>query len=434
MPLPEGIQKATEFSLDDLLLVGSTGTSIDLREVIYELNLSEDLFSNTMSGSLVVNDTANLINRLPIVGMEFLLVTLSKPSTPWKIQKVFRVYKLTDRHKSSNASENYILHFCSEESVLSGAIRISKSYKGRTVTEIVKDICTTFLKVDEKKLPSSSLMDTQGSFDVVVPYWTPLYTINWVSRFAKASQYPGCTFVFYEDSEGFRFTSIEALTQQEPVQVLNFTPMLIHDEKTIKPDAVIRHEAVSEYALVNTPDMLQSYGTGTYAGKLTVVDPFSQRINVHTTSGTTLFNRTKHLNPYPYFQLNEDRTKQDVTKHYDSFFRVHGNKFKPENWVLQRNAYLAGLHGFQIKVEMPGNTILKAGRVVTLNMPSGSIATREEKPMDELYSGNYLITAVRHKIDRTKYICTLELSKDSVITPMPSAITANPALIKIRAL
>lgn len=430
--IPDGIAKATDYSIEQLTLVGTSGTAVDLREVMRELNIFEDLFSNTMTGSLFISDTQNLINMLPIVGMEYLLVTLTKPTTPWKMQKTFRVYKIGDRKKGSNASEDYVLHFCSEESVISQSVKISKSYKGMTVSSMVKDICTTFLKIDPVKLPASAITDTVGNFDVVIPYWTPFYAINWLSRMARTAQSPSCSYVFFEDSESYHFTPIEKLAQQDPLQDLNFLPMNFRGEKHDKSDTTIRHEAVQDYELTGAPDLLRAINTGTFASKLTMVDPLAQTITVNTVNTAVLFNQTGHLNKNTYMQLNPNRTKLPQTEQYDSFFRVAADNLKVETWMLQRNAYLSGLHGFQIKVGLPGNVFLRAGQVVTLNLPAGASATREGKPMDDLFGGNYLITAIRHKVDRTKYMCILELSKDSVSVAMPTPILSSPTLNKVR--
>lgn len=432
MALVDGIVQATDYSLDELVLVGTTGTPIDIRGIVYELNLTEDLFGNTMAGSVFINDTQNLINILPIIGMEFLLVSVSKPTTPWKIQKTFRVYKITDRKRTSSGSEDYILHFCSEESIISEATKISKSYKGMTISSMVRDICRTFLKIDAKKFPPSHLTETQGNFDIVVPYWTPFYTINWLSRMGKTAQAPSCSFVFFEDSEGFHFTSIEMLSQQEPLQSLNFSPMNFLGEENHRSDTTLRHEGVYSYELVNSPDMIRSLNSGAYSGKLTMIDPFSQKITISSANAATLFQHTKHLNPYSYVQLNPDRTKVPVTQHHESFFRVAPSYLKADTWMLQRNSYLSGLHNFQLKVELPGNMYFRVGQVVTLNLPAGAIPTREEKPMDDIFGGNYMITAIVHKFDRTKYVCTMELSKDSVKVAMPNSIQSNQVINKLR--
>ena len=432
--MADGILKATDFSLDQLVLIGTSGTPVDIRQIVYEINLSEDLFGNTMSGAVMINDTQNLINILPIIGMEFLAVTVSKPSSPWKLDKVFRVYKITNRSKSSSGYENYILHFCSEESILSESQKISKSYKGQTVSSIIKDICTTFLKIDSKKFPSSALAETQGNFDVVIPYWTPFYAINWLSRMGRTARAPGCSFVFFEDSESYHFSSIEELSQQEPLQSINFGPMNFHGENFDKSDTELRYEGAYHYELVNSPDMIRSFGTGAYSGKLTMIDLLSQKISVSSVNAATLFAQTKHTNPHNYVQMSKDRTQVPVTEHHNSFFRVASSYLKPDNWMIQRNAYISGLHNFQIKVEVPGNLYLRVGQVITLNLPAPAIQSRAEKPIDDVYSGNYLITAINHKIDRTKYTCVLELSKDSVKTAMPLAVGTNKVLNKVREL
>ncbi len=433
-PSADGIDKATDFSLDQLVLIGTSGTPVDIRQIVYELNLSEDLFGNTMSGAILINDTQNLINILPIIGMEFLVVTVSKPSSPWKLDKVFRVYKITDRKKLSSGSESYILHFCSEEAILSESQKISKSYKGQTVSSIIKDVCSTFLKIDSKKFPSTAITETQGNFDVVIPYWTPFYTINWLSRMARTAQAPGCSFVFFEDSEGYHFSSIELLSQQEPLQSINFGPMNFHGEKNEKSDTELRYEGAYTFELVSSPDMIRSFGTGAYSGKLTMIDLLSQKISVSSVNAASLFAQTKHTNPYNYIHMGQDRTKLPVTEHHDAFFRVAASFLKPDTWMIQRNSYLSGLHNFQLKIEIPGNMYMRVGQVVTVNLPSGAITSKDEKPIDDVYSGNYLITAINHKIDRTKYTCTIELSKDSVKVGMPSPVGTNQAVNKVREL
>ena len=53
----DGIQYASQFQLDDLTLIAVNGTSVDLREVMREMNIFEDMFTNTMSGDLFISDS-----------------------------------------------------------------------------------------------------------------------------------------------------------------------------------------------------------------------------------------------------------------------------------------------------------------------------------------------------------------------------------------
>jgi hypothetical protein len=435
MAVPDGLQYATQFQLTELTIVGVSGASVDLREVMRELNIFEDIFSNTMTGDVFINDSQNLINLVPILGGEYLRITLVKPSTPWKLSKTFRIYKITDRRKNTTFSEDYVLHFCSEEHVLSESIKISKSYKSLPISSIIKDIATNYLQIDSKKFPSDELTTTTGNFDIIIPYWTPFYAINWLARMATTASAPGCSFMFFEDSMGFHFSSIELLSQQVPLQVINFMPLNLSgetNEKGAVSDTQQRLESAEEFEMNRAPDLIRSISTGMYAGKLTTIHPLEQRIKVRTSNAAVLFNSTKHLNPHTFMQLGQDRTKVPQTEHFDSFSRVAADNLKVHTWMLQRNAYLSALHGFQIKVSLPGNMYLRVGQVVKMNLPSAEVSSQESKSMDRLFSGNYLITAIRHKIDRIRYVCILELSKDSIVPQMPSSLEGSAAMTKIR--
>lgn len=236
MPISDGLQYATDFQLDELTITSSSGQRVDIREILRELVLYEDLFANAMTGSVFISDTQNIINVLPIIGGEYLSVTLIKPSTVAKIQKTFRIYKITDRRKASPSSEDYILHFCSEELVLNESILISNSYKQSTISHIIKDITSNFLKISSKKFPASELTETTGNFDIVLPYWSPFYSINWLARMARTSTATGCSFLFFESNQGYQFTSIELLTQQEPIQIINFMPLNLSGQTREKSD------------------------------------------------------------------------------------------------------------------------------------------------------------------------------------------------------
>jgi hypothetical protein len=433
MPDTEGLSKATQFQIDSLLIVGSNGVSVDVRQLMRELNLYEDLFTNTMYGNLLLSDTQNLINILPIVGSEYLVVSLSKPTTPWKITKTLRIYKITDRRRNGAYVEDYILHLCSEETILNESIKISKAYKGLPVSDIIQDITKNYLQIAPSKFPPASITNTMGNHNIVVPFWTPFYTINWLVRLARTAQHPGCSFAFFEDRDGFRFTSIEALSQQTPVQSINFMPMNFHGEhNTQESDMQMRQESAESYEIVEGLDVLRSISTGMYAGKLVTINPIEQRINVHSLDAATLYNNTKHPNPFSCLTLAPDRTRHTLSEHHDANFRVAADNLSVERWMLQRDAYLSGIHAFRIRVAIGGNMLLRVGQMVQLNLPAAMAATKDGKELDRLFTGKYLITAIRHKVDRTKYVCILELSKDSLTAELPAPLLSSPTLNTIR--
>jgi hypothetical protein len=435
MPLSDGLIYATDFQFDTLTITSSSGQQVDINMILRELVIFEDLFGNAMTGSVFLSDSQDLINMLPIVGGEYLSVTLVKPSSTLKIQKVFRIYKITNRKKVTASSEDYILHFCSEEVALNESILISESYKGLTISSMVKDIASRYLKIDSTKFPLTATTETVGNFDILIPNWTPFRSINWLARMARTSTAPGCSFLFFEDNVGFHFTSLELLSQQEPVQIINFMPLNLSgetQEKSEKPDLQMRMESAEDYELSQSPDLLRAISTGTYASKLMRVNILDQEIKTSTLNGMDFFQKTKHTNKNTFMQARRDRMNIPQTQRTDAFYRIAVDNLKVETWLLQRNAYFSGLHGFQLKVSIPGNMNLRVGQIVTLNLPAATVPKENTKPSDKLYSGKYLITAIQHKIDRNKYVCILELSKDSVESQLPGAIEGSPAIDKLR--
>ena len=74
------IKYAGEVELQELILISSSGTTIDLTELVININMYESVFSHAMSGNILIADTNNLAVNLPIIGQEYLRVKLNTPS------------------------------------------------------------------------------------------------------------------------------------------------------------------------------------------------------------------------------------------------------------------------------------------------------------------------------------------------------------------
>jgi hypothetical protein len=94
-----------------------------------------------------------------------------------------------------------------------------------------------------------------------------------------------------------------------------------------------------------------------------------------------------------------------------------------ETYVAHRTSQLAMAHYSRIKLSVSGDPGLTVGQVINVTLPSlknrdGSSLQQGQK--DEVHSGNYIITAVRHIIDAyLKYETILEIAKESHPKPVP---------------
>ena len=147
--MTQGIQYAGEFDVLELTLYSSSGVVVDLSKSAMEVNLFEDVFKNSMSGSILTYDTENLIMNMPVIGQEFVTLRLKTPTLQDNPREsidftdhAFCAYKIGLRQDLSKGSQIFEIHLTSPEMLRNSRLRVSKSYTGtasETVEKILRD-------------------------------------------------------------------------------------------------------------------------------------------------------------------------------------------------------------------------------------------------------------------------------------------------------
>ena len=97
-----------------------------------------------------------------------------------------------------------------------------------------------------------------------------------------------------------------------------------------------------------------------------------------------------------------------------------------ETSITNRTAQLALANYTVLKLMIPGDTGITAGVIINFNLMTLK-PTSSTKGLDALYSGKYLVTAVRHVLgDGGSYITVLEIAKDSSKSSYSSVNTSSP--------
>jgi hypothetical protein len=175
----------TEYNLQTLNLITpllGTNSTVNLKPFMMEVSLYEDIYSPSISGEIVLQDSLGLISNYYLNGTEFIEISLQKTSESQNVyNKNFRIYKISKRITSeSNNYEVYILNFCSEELLISEQFRLSKSAKSTEIHNIVIDVLFNYLKT-KKNLDWDV---TSGIYDFVLPNKKLFETINWLTTYA----------------------------------------------------------------------------------------------------------------------------------------------------------------------------------------------------------------------------------------------------------
>lgn len=427
-----GIIYPNDYTLITLTLLTSVIT-FDVKNILVELSYNEDLFNNTASGYLMVVDSSGFIEKLQMNGNEFIRMTFGKADTTTNIiDKTFRIFKIAKRTPENEGNtETYSLYFCSEELLLSEQYKISKSYKGKDIAYNIKDILTNFLKVPSKKI--ANIEATTGIYDFIVPNIKPFDAINWFSTYARpASKNPGADMIFYEDKFGYNFRSLQSLFKQPVYNAYGFNPKNMEDKLQTLTQKMYN---VLTYEIMDSFDTLGAINSGIFANRLLSVDPLLRRYKM-TDFDYGAYTKAPAMNDYAitnnYVNRFGDGLNQTPQAVYKLVFSNYNQtdsaliKSKPgsvghdifaETYIPWRTAQLPLANYTRIKISVPGDTALTVGRVITFNLLSKDPVKKEP---DAFYSGNYLITAVRHLLTVHTYRTILELAKGSSVTQYAS--------------
>lgn len=437
------IRNPTDYNLKQLSLITPLiNGGVDLSTFMIELNLFEDIYSSTISGEVVLQDSLGLISKYLLNGTEFIQVQLQKTTKDNKfISRNYRVYKIGKRAISdSNQYEVYVINFCSEEFLLSEQYRISKSVIGTMISDIITNILNTYVLAGKGNKPLY-IDSTKGVYDFILPNKKIFETINWLSTYAQPadSKAIGADMLFYENSQGYHFHSLQTLYQSSPYQNYKFDPKNIL-EKPGQIDIQQQLTNATDFEVLDFFDTLGAVSNGTFGNKVISIDPLTRTSNVGLFNYNTYTG--KKLNNFPLTNNYQNRfggTMYDtpptsitglemgtlrlattntnekknpyIAQNPDSV----SNDIMIEKYLPNRVAQLALANYMRIKITVPGDPLLSVGTVVNFST-FGINPNPKNRTADPLYSGKYLITAARHIIKNNGYITVLELAKESVAT------------------
>lgn len=404
------------YDITTLSLHTSDGNVVDLSELVLELNIFEDIFSPTMTCTMRINDGSDLISNFKFHGNEFLELELDKPSLNDPIKKVFRLYKLSDRSFDTNY-QNYTLHFCSEEMILSPQVMISKSYRGLKVSDMVQDILRTYLKVNPKKINYIQL--TEKAFDIIIPKMNPFEAVMWLST--KAYSTNDSLFLFFENRDGFNFTSYENLIKK---------PTYAKYAKDFKvDDDVFKNMASFNFLkILEDFDVMKSSRYGAFSSAFVNLNLITKKFtktpfNAIQFKNKGILNKEVTMNTFKnrlnksFYNSHDNMLKYSITTDADAT----RNPLLPEEWLSQTASKLGQIHLFKMIGTVPGDVMLRVGQVIEVDLPDMSPKDKGVTK-NETRSGKYLISSVHHKISTNEesYVTILELISDSINEPMPS--------------
>jgi len=430
------MNQAGDYKLQEILLHGPTGT-IDIKALMVELNVYESIYSNSIYGNIVIADTHNHIQNVPIIGQEMLQFKFSTDDSPQNeaidfTQHFARIYKVSDQVRTAERQQVYTLHFTSQEAITNQKERLKQAFEG-TTDRIVQNILTDILGTKKRVItePSSQHCKVLGNLE------HPFHFISsMLSKRSSSLNFHNQGFHFFENHRGYNFRSMSHMTHRDPTTERNVQESFIVQpskrNSTIEEDM----KSVLEYKIMKNQDVLAALNTGLMASTNYHYDfstkSFEKKLDnyidnfvseVHTTVGKqlgALFHTTpENSGGKNLFQFNDAKIKV-TTKDTKLHAQKEGDaKYDNHTGFQQLLDHVKLAHDqLKAKVTVFGNSNLAAGDMIHLRVPSYEPLDKNTTRIhDAFLSGRWLITNLVHTLNSTRYTTTFDCVRDSVEKP-----------------
>ena len=438
MAFGETVQYAGQYKLEECKLLSSTGVVARLDANVIEINIFENIFSNSLIVSLILIDQNNLVMNMPIIGQEFVSLKLSTPGvgTFDFTNNVFCVHKVSVRQDASVGSQIYELNLVSPEIIRNNRTRVSKSYTG-----VNSEIVTKILR-DEKLINTRKNIivdETNRIRKFVAPNLRPNDFIKNLVRESTSKSYDGSPhYFFYENTKGYNLRVLDSL-YKEPFKgkFVASEPLEVEGENkrgNIEKD----YQRIMQFGISSTNDTLMSSRGGMLSSKLTKYNIFHKNYTETSFNYFDNFKKYGRIDKNPiYNQTTIDSVGNTLGDFSNAKVQLHptsnngtndaqyydtetGYSFSDnhaEDWVQSRRSRVMEISsgGLQIQMKTHGYCNLAVGDKVHLTLPVTGKDHGKSK-IDTFYEGEFLITKLRHSFEQAERRHTMFMSvvKDSI--------------------
>lgn len=416
-----GLTFAKDFELEELVIETVPGTEWDVSLLLAEMSIYEDVFNATISADILLDDAENRIKNFPITGHEWIRIKFRTPNKSY-VSIRLRLYKISAREQERDRRQAYLINCVDNIQFTNAQNLVSKAYKGKLISDIADDIQTEFLKSSFQRLET-----TRNLFHFIPANWSPIRCLNWLAKRANSAAYEGSNYVYFQDVDGFNFTSLENLCEQNHRITYLYQPANIRDQeketgnkpRTLDVDEV----AIQSFKFVTSFDTLENITHGMYGNKLLWHDIRQKEFGEETFDYVESYSKYRHVEPNSVHGGSSIlwTSKSD----FGSGLFQYSSTGMPEQeshvklWLKERTSQMQQIQNVRLHATVPGDSDRRVGDIVTVLLPSPEPLVDNQLQMDKHFMGRYLVTSVRHVIVKQEYNTVLELVKDSVFTAYP---------------
>ena len=428
---------------------------IDLRSMCNTFNIYEDIYMHCMHAEVNINDSLNLYDDFPICGDEVVEIAYKTAGEQIPINVLFRVYKVGDRIPLNDKTMNYTLYCVSEEEIVDTATAVFESFKNESGTDIIQKIFKGYLKNASKDLDTGmnnvqdgggvndtlypngkhieNIEETKGLYSYIGHGETAFTTIDKISgELENISTDSSCTWMFWENFDGFNFETIERMasrgSEEEYVYVMKNRNQ---DDRNADYN---EYQKINDLVIEPMYDSLDSMLDGGMGSKVKYVDPVTKTFSTISYNYGKAHKKENHIEEFPLKNKDflERYTFEDIKSNIMwSDFNQSQCKYirsklpnkqdfrRKQNYYAKKLAWMKNFEGVKVRFSLPGDSEVKTGQCIDLNIPAASgLGKHLKSGADHTYvNGKFIIMSIRHEVSvsDSKYVTYIEAAKDGFI-------------------
>ena len=448
-----------ELVVDALTIVNPEKQSVDITALVSNITIFEAIDKPFLSGRLTIIDGLELPKNYKIVGQESLTIKLRQAegqgeySTPeFSMDKVFRIYSMTDGKRNNQNTQSYVLHFIDPKFFTCQKTTVSQTLRGSYSGMLLKVLQE---HAGFKKLPKTAYDKWDESHpdhnQFIIPNWNINRFIKYVCNNAelKDNKTFKNSMFFYQTMNGeFRFDSFQSMVSREFPLRFSYAPRNAQD--TSGEDMNAENIGINTQILgVEWPqrfNTIKGLTGGAYSSKMLTYDPVRKVEEETVYSISEVYGRGNddgHVSKHPIIRTSDMETTYKADEivsseqhpefaeefidlppdaSYDSkiTYKVNmTNAFSDEeklidasgnekimqqmgqeyrdSAVLERAAMLSLFEQNQIRVTIPFRSDMSVGTIINLDIPTAEKKT-DSSPGDEMMDGRFLISKITYRI------------------------------------
>jgi hypothetical protein len=268
-----------------------------------------------------------------------------------------------------------------------------------------------------------------------------MQNMQFISRRCQGTQFIGSDYVFYESNKAFYLTSIQNLIQKQidtgPWEEFIYAPPNLDVPSRGGGESFQAQEIPKSFSKIEgisvprTIDIIDGQDSGYYSASTRAFDLFTKEQAEVTLDGRDQFSSFVHTdtgipipagiqrNPYSFVNikyLNQVMFTGMQGGLVDGKYGAAANPALLAN-NLFRQVYFNSFKDYTFEIDLPGRTDIEVGKLIKMVYPNAgdkpADATYEDL-VDPLLTGNYLITAIKHKFDSSRHTMKLEIVKNGL--------------------